>query len=153
MGPTWGPSGADRTQVGPMLAPWTLLSGWVTESDCDIEGISSSQMFCTNALSYSAVLTQFPLGEVANFISISTLTPRGQVTHICVSKMIFIGSDNGLSPSHYLNQCWNVVNSKLKKFQWDLKQSSYIFIHKNACENIVWKMAAILSRPQYAKHI
>ena len=26
-GPTLGPSGADRTQVGPMLAPWTLLSG------------------------------------------------------------------------------------------------------------------------------
>ena len=28
-GPTWGPSGADRTQVGSMLAPWTLLSGSV----------------------------------------------------------------------------------------------------------------------------
>ena len=28
MGPTWGPHGADRTQVGPMLAPWTLLSGY-----------------------------------------------------------------------------------------------------------------------------
>ena len=27
MGPTWGPPGADRTQVGAMLAPWTLLSG------------------------------------------------------------------------------------------------------------------------------
>ena len=27
MGPIWGPSGVDRTQVGPMLAPWTLLSG------------------------------------------------------------------------------------------------------------------------------
>ena len=26
MGPTWGPLGADRTQVGPMWAPWTLLS-------------------------------------------------------------------------------------------------------------------------------
>ena len=26
-GLTWGPSGADRTQVGPMLAPWPLLSG------------------------------------------------------------------------------------------------------------------------------
>ena len=26
---TWGPSGADRTQVDPMLAPWTLLSGEV----------------------------------------------------------------------------------------------------------------------------
>ena len=28
MGPTWGPSGADRTQVGPMLAPWTFVI-WV----------------------------------------------------------------------------------------------------------------------------
>ena len=28
MGTTWGPSGADRTQVGPMLAPWTMLSIW-----------------------------------------------------------------------------------------------------------------------------
>ena len=27
MGPMSGPSGADRTQVSPMLAPWTLLSG------------------------------------------------------------------------------------------------------------------------------
>ena len=27
MGPTWSPSGGARTQVGPMLAPWTLLSG------------------------------------------------------------------------------------------------------------------------------
>ena len=27
MGLTWGPPGDDRTQVGPMLAPWTLLSG------------------------------------------------------------------------------------------------------------------------------
>ena len=26
-GPTRGPSGADRTHVGPMLAPWTLLFG------------------------------------------------------------------------------------------------------------------------------
>ena len=32
MGPTWGPSGADRTQVGTMLAPWTLLSGLSLES-------------------------------------------------------------------------------------------------------------------------
>ena len=30
MGPTWGPPGADRTQVGPMLAPWILLSGYLS---------------------------------------------------------------------------------------------------------------------------
>ena len=26
MGPTWGPPGSSRPQMGPMLAPWTLLS-------------------------------------------------------------------------------------------------------------------------------
>ena len=36
MGWTWGPSGADRTQVGPMLATWTLLSG--------LEGVISGYM-------------------------------------------------------------------------------------------------------------
>ena len=27
MGPTWGPPGSCRPQMGPMSAPWTLLSG------------------------------------------------------------------------------------------------------------------------------
>ena len=27
MGPTWGPPGSCRPQVGPILTPWTLLSG------------------------------------------------------------------------------------------------------------------------------
>ena len=30
MGPTWGPPGADRTQVGHMWATWTFLSGLFT---------------------------------------------------------------------------------------------------------------------------
>ena len=29
MGPTWGPPGSCRPQMGPMLAPWTSLSGLV----------------------------------------------------------------------------------------------------------------------------
>ena len=33
MGPTWGPSGAARTHVGPMMAPWTLLAGSFTSVD------------------------------------------------------------------------------------------------------------------------
>ena len=35
MGPTWGPPGADRTQVGPMWATWTLLSGNLIDSSAD----------------------------------------------------------------------------------------------------------------------
>ena len=41
IGPTWGPSGANRTQVGPMLALWILLSGtvslWGNEPECNME--------------------------------------------------------------------------------------------------------------------
>ena len=29
MGPTWGPPGFCRPQMGPILAPWTLLSGYI----------------------------------------------------------------------------------------------------------------------------
>ena len=51
--------------------------------------------------------------------------------------------------SHYLNQCWNIVNWTLRnKFQWRCKQISYIFIQENEFECIVREMAAILSRPQ-----
>ena len=31
MGSTWGPSGPDRAQVGPMLTPWILPSGFPTQ--------------------------------------------------------------------------------------------------------------------------
>ena len=53
-----------------------------------------------------------------------------------------------MAPSHYLNQCWNIVNWTLgNKLQWNLNRNLNIFIEENAFEN-VWKMAAILSRPQ-----
>ena len=57
-----------------------------------------------------------------------------------------------LAPSHYSNQCGNnIVNSKLRnKLQWNLKWTSYIFFQENAFENVVCKMAAILSHPQCA---
>ena len=68
---------------------------------------------------------------------------------ICVCRLIVIGSDNGLVPSHYPNQCWDITNWTLRnKIQWNWNWNSNIFIHRKAFEN-VWKMAAILSWPQY----
>ena len=53
------------------------------------------------------------------------------------------------APSHYLNQCWNIVNWAIgNKPQWNLKRNSYIFTEENAFENVVLKMASILSRLQ-----
>ena len=55
-------------------------------------------------------------------------------------------------PSHYLNQCWNIVDSNIgNKFQWNLKRNPYIFIQENTFEYVVWQMAAVLSRPQCIK--
>ena len=42
------------------------------------------------------------------------------------------------APSHYLNQCWLIVNwTPGNKFQWNSNQNSFIFIQENACEIVV----------------
>ena len=54
-----------------------------------------------------------------------------------------------MSASHYLNQCWVIVNWTLRnKLQWNLNRNSNIFIQENALESVVWETADILSRPQ-----
>ena len=54
--------------------------------------------------------------------------------------------------SHFLNQCWNIVNwTRGNKFQWNFNQNQHIFNKRNAFENIVCKMASILSWPQCVK--
>ena len=56
--------------------------------------------------------------------------------------------------SHYLKQCWNIVNWTLwNKFQWNYNWNATIFIEENDCENVVWKMLAILSRLQCVKFL
>ena len=77
------------------------------------------------------------------------LTHWGRVTYICISKIITIGSDNGLSPSHYQNQCCNIVNwGPRNKLQLNFNRNSYKSIQENPFENVVWKMSAILPQPQ-----
>ena len=59
----------------------------------------------------------------------SLLTHWGRVTHICVSQLITIVSDNGWpAPSHYLKQWWNIVIwTREKKFQWKILIEIYTF--------------------------
>ena len=52
-----------------------------------------------------------------------------------------------------LNQFCNTVNwTPMNKLQWNLNRNSYIFIQENPFENVVWKMATILSWPQCVKN-
>ena len=110
MGPTWGPPGADRTQVGPMLAPWILLSG-------------------------TCITTM--------------LTHGGRVTHIYVSKLTIISSDNGLSPGWHQAIIWTNAGIWLIRTSWtnfsEILSEIHTFSFKqiNAFENFVFEMAAI----------
>ena len=46
MGPTWGQPGSCRSQMGPMLAPWTLLSRSLRQCKVDIAGNSRPPTGC-----------------------------------------------------------------------------------------------------------
>ena len=75
------------------------------------------------------------------------------MTHICVIKVTIIGSDNCLSPDRrQAIICTNagkwLIGPQGTNFDEILIENSYIFIHENPFENVVWKMASILSRPQ-----
>ena len=57
-----------------------------------------------------------------------------------------------VNPSHYLNQCWDIVNWTLRiKLRWNFNQNTKLFIHKHASEHkhIVFEMAVILSRRRW----
>ena len=74
--------------------------------------------------------------------------------HICVSESNQHWFRQWLvaysAPSHYLNQCWIVVNwSPRNKLQWNFNLNSKLFIHKNVSGNIVCEIAAILSRVRW----
>ena len=74
------------------------------------------------------------------------------MTHICAGNLTIIGSYNDQAPSHYLNQCCNIVKwASRNNIQWTANRKSYILIQENPIENVVWKMAAILSRLQCFK--
>ena len=52
----------------------------------------------------------------------------------------------------YLNRCCVIVNWALRnKCQWNFNKNMIMFIQENEFENIVCKMAAILSRPKGVK--
>ena len=80
----------------------------------------------------------------------------GRMAHICVGKLDHHWFRYLLvvcrAPSHYLNQCWNIVYWAIgNKLQWNFDRNLYIVVQESAFENVVWNISAILSRPQCIK--
>ena len=73
------------------------------------------------------------------------LTHWGRVTHICVSKLTIFGSDNGFI---WTNAGMLLIRIFRTNFSEIFKEN---FFKENPMENFLWKMAAILSRPQCVK--
>ena len=75
------------------------------------------------------------------------------MTYICVSKLAIIGSDNGLLPGRRQVINWISVGILFigpSGINCNFNRNVHIFIQENAFENVVCKMASILSRPQCA---
>ena len=69
-----------------------------------------------------------------HFVCLDSLRP----SYVC--NLTSIGSAWS-APSHYLNQCCNIVNWNLgNKRQWNLNRNLYIFIHKSAFEIVIRKL-------------
>ena len=86
--------------------------------------------------------------------AVPCLTHWGQVTHICVSKPTIIGSDNGLSPGRRQAIIYTNAGILLNgSIGTNFNRNSYTFIQENPFENAVWKMTAILPRPQWVNRL
>ena len=75
------------------------------------------------------------------------------MTHICISKLTIIGSDNGLLPSRRQAIIWTnagilLIRPSGTNSSEILIEIDGILIQVNAFESVVFETAAILSRPQ-----
>ena len=85
-------------------------------------------------------------------IKTKLLTHWGRVTHIWVSKLIIIGLDSGLSPGGCQAIKWSnagilLIRNLATNFS-EILSEILAFSLKNAFQDVVSEMAAILSRPQ-----
>ena len=90
--------------------------------------------------------------RIRHVIHVTTLTQWCRVTHICISKLTLIGSDNGFSPARRQAIIWYSAGILLNQNLWtNLSETLRDVTHfhsRNASENVVYEIATILSRPQ-----
>ena len=68
------------------------------------------------------------------------IDPPTHPTPICLQKAKIAWP----APSHYLNQCWIIVNWTLRhKLQWNPRRTSFIFIQEEEFENVVCEGVSI----------
>ena len=163
-----GPTGA-RPSAGIVMTPESHIYFLIS--------FSGYQWFLIN---FSWQHSKWPQNLNQILEHLTCLTHWGRVTHICVSKLTIIGSDNGLAPVRQQAIIWtnagilligplgtNVSEILIEIHAFSLKKcitlgpheasvwAKHMHFHSRnaAFENVVWKMAAILSLPQCVKGV
>ena len=103
MGPTRGSPGSCRPQMGPMLAPWTLLSGMILHFNYfDI------WLVCKCQICHSKKSISFDLH------GIKTLGPSDDIwQQKSESILAQVMACYLVAPIHYLGQCWFIISNVL----------------------------------------
>ena len=83
----------------------------------------------------------------------NTLIHWSRLTQICVGYLVHHWLRWWLvacfAPSHCVNQCWSIVTSNRRnKLSWNSARNLNIFIHENAFQSTVYRIASILYRVQ-----
>ena len=103
------------------------LLKYITGMDVDIHFLLVQIMYI--------YLWQLPSNSNSNSIS---LTPVGRVTHVCVSTLTIIGSDNGLSPGRCQTILWTngVLLIRTSVTNFSEPSAKFIYFHSIKC---IWK--------------
>ena len=144
-----------RLIVGPIIVPneiQVLEVLWPTESIAINFEVPQNMYNCCMSSTINRIQVHYKVYDhshyvisISNTVSCRSLTPWGWVTHICISKLTIIGSDNGLPPG----QRQAIVRTNagillIGHLGTNFNQHWYIFIQENVLENKIWKMVAIL---------
>ena len=132
MGPIWGPPGSCRPQVGPMLAPWTLLSG---SSSCALRG-TTHQLASTHS-GWNIIYFVIPY----LILAISYFRPHMLWTNTCWGRKVLLALDD--NHLYYENQCQNTLKYVLEN---DVNSATTWFENNYMCANPDKFQSIILNR-------
>ena len=113
----WGPPGADRIQVGTMLAPWTLLSGKVSMNACPLP--RGHQGLSKNAQKW--LKNQRP-GSGSNLAECDPKLIKPDKSHKMFIHQIWIQSDHW-SVYECVETAWQIRNQETVRIQWSVNKS------------------------------
>ena len=137
MGPTWGPSGSCWPKMGPMVAPWILLS----EKTSAVTSHYNTVDFHICTMDTAKIINESKL-----WVSFVSLMHWGQDKMAAMSHITFsnacswikglnwqysiIGSDNGLAPTRWQAIIWTIDGKFTDAYMWQsasMSESMFLF--------------------------